>query len=82
MNDGPKDIVGIQFALKASRQALLPKIRILQEENIVSVVDGFCQLTVYGRILVEKMVPLLDTFDSLGDIGSYDMAFIPPHLFK
>lgn len=82
LNEDAMQIEDMLSALKTSRQALYPRLRILEDGNMISVVDGYCRLTSVGRIVVENMVPLLDTLDLLDDVGDYDMSFIPPHLLK
>lgn len=82
LKDGPKDTDTIMSALGASRQALFPQIRVLSDCNIISTIDGSCRLTAIGTILVDRIVPLLDTFDLLENIGCYELDFIPPPLLK
>ncbi|MDW7733355.1 MAG: transcriptional regulator FilR1 domain-containing protein [Methanolobus sp.] len=82
LNDGPKDTGTIMSTLRTSRQALFPQIRILSDSNIISMIDGPCRLTAMGTVLVDKIVPLLDMFDLLENIGCYELDFIPQHLLK
>lgn len=82
LNDGPKDTETLMSVLRTSRQALFPQIRILSDYNIISMIDGSCKLTAIGTILVDRIVPLLDAFDLLENIGCYELDFIPPQLLK
>ncbi|WP_406657900.1 transcriptional regulator FilR1 domain-containing protein [Methanolobus sp. ZRKC2] len=82
LNDGPKDIESILSTLKTNRQALFPQIRLLKEKNIIYHEGDSCGLTAFGKIIVNKMVPLLSTFDLLEDLSDYKLDFIPPHLLK
>jgi predicted transcriptional regulator len=73
-------------SLGTIRQALLPQIRILEEHYLVAHFADVYELTIIGKLVADKMAPLLGTigvFDS--DIeywGTHKLDFIPPRLLK
>lgn len=72
--------------LETSRQALLPQIRILEEHHLVFRYNDSYDLTATGKLVVDAMVPLLNTvelFDNDIDYwGKHNIDFIPPHLLS
>lgn len=72
--------------LNTTRQALLPQIRVLEEHYLVSHNRDTYELTTIGKLIVEKMTPILgkvETFDNDIDFwGTRDLDFIPSHLLK
>jgi predicted transcriptional regulator len=85
LHGGPKDMEYLLKSLDTSRKALLPQIRILEKHHLVGHSADTYDLTTLGRIIVDKMLPLLGTvevFDSDIDYwGTRDLEFIPPHLY-
>ncbi|WP_340818095.1 winged helix-turn-helix domain-containing protein [Methanolobus sp. WCC4] len=84
LEDGPKDMNTLLESLQTSRNALLPQLKILEEHHLITHFDDTCGLTTIGNIVVERMVPLLNTTEVLDiDVdywGSRDLSFIPPYL--
>ena len=86
LQEGPKEMDILLKTLKTTRQALLPQIRILQDYYLVAQHTDTYELTTIGKLIVDEMVPLLDTIDFLDiDIdywGTHNLDFIPAYLFN
>jgi predicted transcriptional regulator len=86
LQNGATEMEHLLSALNTTRQALLPQIRILEEHYLIVQQDDTYDLTTIGKLIVEKMTPLLNTIDTLEiDIdywGNHDFSFIPPHLLE
>ncbi len=86
LQDGAKEMEFLLKSLGTTRQALLPQIRILEEHHLVSHDRDTYELTTIGKLIVDKIAPVIDTVDALdADIdywGSHILDFIPPHLLK
>ncbi|TGC09524.1 helix-turn-helix transcriptional regulator [Methanolobus halotolerans] len=86
LQDGSKEMEDILQSLNSSRQALLPQIRILEEHYLVSQEKDTYELTTIGKLIIDEMVPFVNTVDALDvDIdywGTRRLDFIPPHLIK
>ncbi|MDW7733304.1 MAG: winged helix-turn-helix domain-containing protein [Methanolobus sp.] len=87
LKDGAREMETILRSLNTTRQALLPQIKIMEDSNLVihKGRDAY-ELTILGKMLVDRMNPLLDTLTVLDkDVnfwGEHNLSFIPPHLFK
>jgi predicted transcriptional regulator len=86
LHDGPKEMEYILRSLKATRQALLPQVRILEDHRLVTGSNDVYGLTHIGKLLVDKMNPLMVTLEVFNDDidywGTHNLDFIPPHLFE
>ncbi|WP_406657312.1 winged helix-turn-helix domain-containing protein [Methanolobus sp. ZRKC2] len=86
LNDGAQEIEFLLQSLETTRQALLPQMRILEDHHLVTQSGDTFELTVIGKLTVEKMIPLLDIVKVLDvDIdywGSHRLDFIPSYLLK
>jgi predicted transcriptional regulator len=86
LEDSPKTIEYIVDELKTSRQGLLPQIKILTEQKLITKNSGTIQLTHIGRLLVGKMKSIVNTVDILENNYEYwttrDFSAIPTHLFE
>lgn len=86
LQGGPKETETLLKSLETTRQALLPQMKILEEHHLVSHYEDAYELTTIGKLIVDEMVPLLDTttfFDNDIDYwGTRKLDFIPPHLLK
>jgi len=86
LKEGTKETQEILKFLDTTRQALLPQMKILEEHHLVSHYNDTYELTTIGKLIVDKMVPLLyktEVFDNEIDYwGSRNLDFIPPHLLK
>ncbi|WP_319506699.1 hypothetical protein [uncultured Methanolobus sp.] len=84
LKDGAKDMKTLLKDLDATRTALLPQIRILEEHYLVSHDNYIYELTTIGKLVVNDMAPLLnivETFDTDIDYwGTHNLDFIPVHL--
>jgi predicted transcriptional regulator len=86
LQNGATEMEHLLSALNTTRQALLPQIRILEEHHLVSHDKDTYDLTTIGKLIVERMTPLLNTLDTLEiDIdywGTHDLSFIASDLLK
>ena len=86
LHDGPKEMEFILKSLKATRQALLPQVRILEDHHLVTGAKDAYELTILGKLIVDKMGPLLGTLEVFNDgteyWGTHNLDFIPPRLFE
>ena len=61
LEDGAKEMDTFLKALDTSRQALLPQMKILEEHHLITHFNDAYELTTIGKLIVNKMVPLLKT---------------------
>lgn len=84
--EGPKNIETIREILKANATSVQPQLKKLKEQHLIAQEEDLYVLTDIGRIVVEKMKPLLDTLDLLEENADYwanrDMTAIPPELLR
>lgn len=82
----PQDTESLLKSLGTTRQSLLPQIKILEESHFVVHYKDTYELTTIGKLVVDEMLPLLDTIEFLdNDIdywGTHNLDFIPPDLLK
>jgi predicted transcriptional regulator len=82
--EGPKDINTIKKILKASATSVQPQIKMLKEKRLVVQDKDVYRLSDIGKIVAEKMKPLLDTLSVLEQNSDYwadrDISKIPPFL--
>lgn len=86
LKDGAKEMEDILTSLDTTRQALLPQMKILEEHSLLSKSNDSYQLTTIGKLIVDDMVPLVDTIKVLdidiNYLASHKIDCIPPHLLK
>jgi len=86
LHEGPTRMEALLGSLKTTRQALLPQIRILENNYLVSHNRDTYELTPIGKLAVEMMEPLLDTVRVLERYpdywGRHDLSLIPLHLME
>jgi predicted transcriptional regulator len=86
LQDGAKEMEYLLKSLDATRQALLPQIKVLEEHHLVDHYDDTYELTTIGKLIVDEMTLLLktiDTFDADIDYwGTHNLNFIPSHLLE
>jgi predicted transcriptional regulator len=86
LQDGPKETQIILDHLKTTRNALLPQMKVLEENYLVIHYNDTYGLTKIGELIVSEIEPLLATIDVLGQNieywGTHKLDFIPPHLLK
>ena len=85
--EGPTDIKKVKDHLYVTSSSILPQIKKLREQSLVSKNDeGIYDLTTTGRLIVENLSPLacmLDVFDSKEYYWeTRDMDVIPRYLLK
>ena len=86
LQDDTKEMDFLLSSLNTTRQALLPQVKILEDHYLVSRDQDTYELTTIGKLIVDEMVPLVDTLETLNiDIdywGTHDFDFIPHDLLK
>lgn len=86
LQDGPMEMEALLKSTDTSRQSLLPQIRLLETHYLVAQSDDAYELTPIGKLLVDKMKPLLgiiNTLDFNVDYwGKHKLDFIPSYLLK
>jgi predicted transcriptional regulator len=84
--EGPEDINTIKKNLKASATSVQPQIKMLKEKRLVVQDKDIYRLSEIGKIIAEKMKPLLDTLSVLEQNSEYwadrDISKIPPFLLQ
>jgi predicted transcriptional regulator len=84
--EGPKDINTIKKTLKASATSVQPQVKMLREKHLIVQDRELYRLSEIGKIIAEKMKPLLDTLSVLEENQDYwadrDMTKIPPFLLS
>ncbi|WP_292388264.1 helix-turn-helix transcriptional regulator [Methanosarcina sp. UBA5] len=82
LKDGPKTIDEIKEALEVTSTAILPQIKKLKEKSLVVQEDKNYNLSLIGKVLAEKMQPLVSVIDVFEDNFDYwaerDFQGIPP----
>ncbi len=86
LKDGPVEITSLLCDLNASRQALLPQAKVLEENYLVSKDGQSYELTSIGALILERMLPAIGTVNVLEENvdywGSHDLDFIPEYLLR
>lgn len=84
--EGPKDIETLKKALNASATAVQPQVKKLKENHLIVQKKNLYELSEIGRIVVEKMKPLVDTLDVLEGNADYwadrEVSKIPAFLLR
>ncbi|MDD2440314.1 MAG: winged helix-turn-helix domain-containing protein [Methanosarcinaceae archaeon] len=85
--EGPRDIDQIKTSLNVTSKAMMPQIKILKkQELVIQQEDGTYELSDVGRLIVENMLPLINTIDVIEENREYwtsrDLSIIPEALFK
>ena len=84
--EGPKDIETIKKALNASATAIQPQVKKLKEQHLIVQEKNLYKLSEIGKIVAEKMKPLVDTLSVLEENTDYwadrEMSEIPPFLLR
>jgi len=71
LKDGPKNIDEIKETLEVTSTAILPQIKKLKEKSLVVQEDKNYNLSLIGKVLVEKMQPLVSVIDVFEDNFDY-----------
>jgi predicted transcriptional regulator len=84
--EGQKDIETIKKTLNASATSIQPQVKKLKEHNLIIQEKNLYRLSEIGKIVADKMKPLLDTISVLEENADYwadrDMSEIPPFLLR
>lgn len=84
--EGPKDIETIKKRLHASATSVQPQVKKLKEQNLIVQEKNIYRLSEIGKIIADKMKPLLDTICVLEENSDYwtdrDMKDIPPFFLQ
>lgn len=84
--EGPEDMNTIKKNLNASATSVQPQIKILKEKHLIVQDKDTYRLSEIGKIIAEKMKPLLDTLSVLEENTDYwadrDVSKIPPFLLR
>jgi len=86
LKDGAQGMEFLLRSLNTTRQALLPQTKVLEEHYLVVHYEDTYELTTIGKLVVDKMAPLINTVETFeNDIdywGTRNLDFIPSHLFE
>ncbi|TGC06498.1 helix-turn-helix transcriptional regulator [Methanolobus halotolerans] len=86
LKSGPLEMELLLSQLRTTRQSLLPQMKILEENHLITHFADSYKLTIIGKLIVDEMVPLLDTIDIFEDEidywGTHNLDFISPRLLK
>jgi predicted transcriptional regulator len=86
LKDGPKNIDEIKETLDVTSTAILPQIKKLKEKSLVVQEDKNYNLSLIGKVLVEKIQPLVSIIEVFEDNFDYwaerDFQGIPPSFRK
>ncbi len=86
LQEGQMEMKALLELLDTSRPALLPQIKILRENHLISKSQDTYELTQIGKLIVEQMVSFLATADMFGGnyeyFGTHFINFIPPLLLN
>ncbi|WP_406657519.1 winged helix-turn-helix domain-containing protein [Methanolobus sp. ZRKC2] len=84
--NGPMKKRKILESLEISSQALVPTIRTFEHNNIVVNHDGTYELTSIGKLIVDEIIPFLETLEFLESnfdyLAEHKLDFIPFYLLK
>jgi predicted transcriptional regulator len=84
LQEGPRQMKALLTSLGTTRQALLPQMRMLEDHYLISHYEDTYELTTIGKLVVDKMAPLVSTLNVLdNDLdywGTHNIDFIPAHL--
>jgi len=86
LKDGPKNMDEIKGVLDVTSTAILPQIKKLKEKSLIIQEDKNYRLSLIGKVLVEKMQPLVTLIDVFEENFEYwaerDLQGIPPSFRK
>lgn len=86
LKTGPKNMDEITEALQAASTSILPQIKKLKDTSLVVQEDKIYTLSPIGKVLVEKMEPLISTIELFEENFDYwsekDLQGIPPSFRK
>jgi predicted transcriptional regulator len=84
--EGPRNIDQIKKSLNVTSKAMMPQIRILMDNDLILEDNRVYHLSEIGGIVVENMIPLLNTLEVIEENPEYwatrDLSHIPPELTR
>lgn len=84
LREGPQEITLLLRSMKTTRQALLPQLKILEENYLINHYEDTYELTPISKLIVNEMAHFVDTLKVLDrnvDFwGERDLHFIPHEL--
>lgn len=84
--EGPKDIETIKKELNASATSVQPQVKMLKEHHLIVQEKGLYSLSEIGKIIADKMKPLVDTLFVFEENSDYwadrELDAIPPFLLR
>ncbi len=84
--EGPKDIETIKKALNASATSVQPQVKKLKEKHLIVQEKDLYRLSEIGKIVADKMKPLVDTLFVLEENTDYwadrEVSYIPSFLLR
>ena len=69
--DGPMTIDEIKTKLNVTTSAIMTQIKLLMNQGLIVYSDNLYSLTVMGRVISEKMIPLLETLEMYSENQHY-----------
>lgn len=69
--DGPMTIDEIKSRLNVTTSAIMTQIKILMDQGLIIYSDNLYSLTVIGRVIAEKMIPLLEMLEIYSENQRY-----------
>ncbi|MCL2141367.1 MAG: winged helix-turn-helix domain-containing protein [Methanimicrococcus sp.] len=69
--DGPRTIDEIKTKLNVTTSAIMTQIKLLMNQGLIIYSDNLYSLTVMGRVISEKMIPLLETLEMYSENQHY-----------
>lgn len=86
LKDGPREMEEILSHINTTRQVLLPQMKILEKHYLITHHKDTCELTSIGKLIVDEMIPLLDTVNFFNGEdqywGTHKLDFLPSHLLE
>ena len=83
---GPLPIEKIKSELSETSVSILPQIKVLIDNNLITQTDGIYKLTDLGETITEKVSPFIKNLQILGKNpkfwSEHDTSEIPEHLFN
>ncbi|MDI3539505.1 MAG: hypothetical protein PWQ52_628 [Methanolobus sp.] len=86
LSEGTRDIEQIKKSLNVTTRAIMPQIKILKQQHLISQKGEDFSLTVAGETIVKNMLPLLEMSRVIEENKDFwttrNYEAIPPHLFN
>ena len=83
---GPRTIEEIKTKLNVTVSSIMTQIKILMDQGFIIYSDNLYSLTVMGKAISEKMIPLLETLEMYSENRRYwqehKLSAVPPNLLS